>query len=74
MRAQRGLGVEILGVEPGSVAARAGVRPGDLITTIGGIAAPTPAQVNTLLAGPAAGVVLAAITRGHEHLVVVMMK
>jgi hypothetical protein len=50
MRASRGVGVEIIGVARGSVADRAGLRPGDLITSIGAAATPLPAAVTRAFA------------------------
>jgi hypothetical protein len=68
------VGAEVLAVDPGSVAGRAGLRRGDIITRMGSIASPTAGQVNSVLSDPSGGVVLAAVTRGDGHFVVVLMK
>jgi S1-C subfamily serine protease len=39
-------GAEVVRVQPGSAAARAGMAVGDIITSIGGISLPAPAQVS----------------------------
>jgi hypothetical protein len=41
---------------------------------MGSIASPTAGQVNSVLSDPSGGVVLAAVTRGDGHFVVVLMK
>jgi len=74
LRAVRG-GAEVVRVEPGSAAARAGIRSGDVITVFGDGIAPSPAQVRrTFEAVDDEGAetrppVMAAITRGADHLV-----
>jgi hypothetical protein len=68
MRAVRGVGVEVLRVQPGSSAARAGLESGDVITLIGDLNAPTPAQVATTFAASSDDrPVLVAVTRGEAH-------
>lgn len=75
LRARPRVGAEITGVEQGSIAARAGLQVGDLITRIGEVAAPAPAAVNGAFAAlPPDGAVLAAVTRGDRHLVVALVK
>jgi hypothetical protein len=69
MRVRSEVGSEVLSVEEGSVAMRAGVAVGDVVTRIGDIAAPTPAQVTRAFAAKE-GALLVAITRGTEHFVV----
>jgi hypothetical protein len=39
------VGAEVVRVEPGTAAARAGLRPGDVVTSAGSIRAPGPAQI-----------------------------
>ncbi len=70
LRHRRGVGSEVLGVEEGSVAMRAGIRAGDILTRIGELDAPTPSQVGRAFAGSADRGVLVAITRGGGHLVI----
>jgi hypothetical protein len=75
MRASRGAGAEILGVARGSVADRAGLKPGDLITSIGAATTPLPAAVTRAFAAvPDGGAILVAITRGDRHDIVALTK
>jgi len=75
MRASRGVGTEIVSVARGSAADRAGLRPGDLITSIGTAATPPPAAVTRAFAAvPDGGAILAAITRGDRHDIVALTK
>jgi membrane-associated protease RseP (regulator of RpoE activity) len=71
-REVRGTGTEVLRVEPGSAAARAGIVPGDIITFIGGIDAPTPVLVSrTFTRAPPEQPLLVAVTRnGTRHILV----
>jgi hypothetical protein len=63
-----GFGAEVVWVQPSSAAAAAGLRPGDLITVIGAVTAPTPAQVTAVFnAAPQGRPVLAAVTRLDRH-------
>jgi len=63
-------GAEILLVEPGSAAARAGLAARDVITLIGEITSPTPAQVRTVFAkAPEGTLVLVGVSRGTSHFV-----
>lgn len=62
------LGSEVVRVEPGSVAALAGIRPGDVITAVGALPEPTPDRVRLALASAEdADPVLVAFTRGNSH-------
>jgi S1-C subfamily serine protease len=73
LRTIRQIGVEIVGVQPGSVAFRAGLEAGDVITRFGEVVAPSAAQVSRVFgATPAGGPVLAAVTRRNAHLVVAL--
>jgi S1-C subfamily serine protease len=70
LRARTRLGAEVVRVDPGSAADRAGLAFGDVLTRIADVSAPTPAQVtrsyNSLTRGAR---VLVAITRGETHFV-----
>jgi hypothetical protein len=70
MRVRSGVGAEVLSVEEGSIAMRAGIAVDDVLTRIGDIAAPTPAQVTRAFAAAKGRPLLVAITRGTEHFVV----
>jgi hypothetical protein len=75
LRFRSGAGAEVLSVEEGSVAMRAGVAVDDVLTRLGDIAAPTPAQVTSAFAAAAKdGPLLVAITRGTKHFVVALVK
>ncbi len=70
MRPASRSGAEILLVEPGSAAARAGLAARDVITLVGEITSPTPAQVRTAFAkAPEGKPVLVGVTRGTSHFV-----
>lgn len=68
------IGAEVVHVQDGSVASRAGIAAGDVLTRVGAVAAPTPAQVNRAFAASSDGAVFVAITRGAEHIVTVLVK
>jgi hypothetical protein len=75
MRTLPRVGAEVQGVEPRSRADRAGIRTGDVITSIGGRPAPTVAQVTrTFDAAQQGEKILAAVSHGDEHRVVVIEK
>ncbi len=75
LRAIRRVGVEVVRVEPGSAAFRAGLEAGDVITRFGGVNAPSAAQVSRMFAATAGDMpVLAVITRRDAHLVVALEK
>lgn len=75
MRARAGIGAEVTRVDERSVAARAGINVGDVITRIGDLATPTPVQVRREFdRRPKDAAVTMAITRGVEHLVVALVK
>ena len=70
-----GTGAAVQSVEPGSAADRAGVRPGDVITMIAGVAQPSPADVREAFASMKdAQSLLVGITRGSSHHVLAMVK
>ncbi len=59
------VGSEVMGVDRHSAAGVEGLQPGDVITLIGSISAPTPAQVRDAFAAAADGrPVLVAVSRG----------
>lgn len=74
LRNRRGVGVEVLTVEEGSVAMRAGIRAGDVLTRAGDIDAPSAAQLRRALTAAGDGAVLVALTRGSEHFVAALGK
>jgi len=71
LRVARGrIGAEVVRIERASAADRAGLEPGDVITLVADVPAPTPAQVMRALAtADRSGPVLIAVTRGDRHLV-----
>ena len=75
LRARRGAGAEIVAVDPGSAAERAGLVVGDVITLFGETSAPTPAQVTrTFAALPSGGRAIVAFTRADAHQVTVVQR
>lgn len=75
MRAVPRVGIEVLRVQPGSAAARAGFETGDLLTVFGELEAPTPAQASrAFTAAPSGRPLLAAVTRGGTHHVFTLQK
>src|SRR5262249_25232743 len=75
MRVRSGVGAEVLDVETGSVAMRAGIEIGDVLTRIGEIAAPTPAEITkTFAAASKDRALLVAVTRGTGHFVSALVK
>jgi S1-C subfamily serine protease len=75
MRARAGVGAEVTLVHAASAGDRAGIAVGDVITRVGALAAPGPAQVTRAYeALPAGGALLVAVSRGTEHLVLALAK
>jgi len=75
LRARPGTGAEIVSVEDGTAAARADLAAGDLITSIGELAAPTPEQVRHAYAEAGDGTwLLVGVRRGDHHMVVALEK
>jgi PDZ domain len=70
MRRAPGAGTEILGVDTGSAGARAGLAAGDVVTLVGDVASPTPAQVRETYGAARDGrPVLVGVTRGGNRFV-----
>lgn len=70
LRARPKIGAEVVRIDPGSAAHRAGLAPGDVITLIADIPGPTPAQVKRSFTSAAAGQrLMVAVTRGDAHFV-----
>ena len=68
-------GATVLGVDPDSAAARAGLAAGDVITSIGDLSSPTPVQVRTAFAAaPVGHPVLVGVARGATHLVTTLSR
>lgn len=75
LRSIPGTGSAITRVTPGSVAERAGLAAGDVITLIGASEAPSPAAVRrTFDAASGGGAVLVAFARGDTHAVTALDK
>jgi len=75
MRAVPRIGVEIVRVDPGSAAARAGIEAGDVVTLIGEVERPTPGQLTRAFqAAPDDRPLLVGVTRGDRHRVLALGK
>jgi hypothetical protein len=70
VRARTQIGAEVVRLERGAAGDRAGLIPGDIITLVANVSAPTPAQVmrayNSMRQGER---VIVAVTRGDAHFV-----
>jgi S1-C subfamily serine protease len=70
LRARTTIGAEVVGIERGSAADRAGIALGDVITLVADVSAPTPAQVMRSYSSMGQGErVMVAVTRGDAHFV-----
>ena len=70
LRARTKIGAEVVRIERGSAADRAGLTLGDVITLVADISAPTPAQVMRSYTSMGQGErVIVAVTRGDAHFV-----
>ena len=70
LRARIKVGAEVVRIERGSAADRAGLAVGDVITLVAGLSAPTPAQVARSFTAMGRGErVIVAVTRGDAHFV-----
>jgi S1-C subfamily serine protease len=70
------VGVVVGSVPPGSVLARAGIRPGDIITAVAGHETPTLAELEDVVAGLPSGATVAArivVPGGAERTVSVVL-
>jgi S1-C subfamily serine protease len=75
LRAVSGVGSEVLGVEPGSAAAEAGVTAGDVITNVGRSPAPAPATVRQAFSRATPGqMILLGISRNGTRDVVAVSR
>jgi hypothetical protein len=75
MRAVPRHGAEVLRVEPGSAAARAGIETGDVIISLAGRPSPAPAEVRQLFAAAASDrPLIVTLARGAAHRVLVLEK
>jgi hypothetical protein len=75
LRPLRGVGSQVVGVERGSAAARAGLAIGDTITLIAGVRAPAPDQIHEAYAiAPPGQPVMVAVSRGDAHHVTTLAK
>ena len=70
LRARTKIGAEVVRIDPGSAADRAGLAIGDVITLVADVVRPTPAQVMRSYSSMSQGErVLVAVTRGKTHFV-----
>jgi S1-C subfamily serine protease len=74
LRTKPRIGAEVMAVDSGSAASRAGLRAGDVITRFGEVTTPTAETVRRLFASSEPRPLLAAIERGDEHLLVAVEK
>jgi S1-C subfamily serine protease len=75
LRRVPGVGAMVVEVERGSSAARAGLAPGDLVTHIGAVAVPSPAQVREQFASaPTDRPVVLSFRRGDSHQVTALRR
>jgi hypothetical protein len=70
LRTRPKIGAEVVRIDRGSAADRAGLAPGDVITLVADLSAPTPSQVTRSYTALGQGErVLVAVTRGDTHFV-----
>ena len=68
LRGRTRIGAEVVRIERGSTADRAGLAVGDVITLFGDVQAPTPAQITRSFASALQGQrMMIALTRGDAH-------
>jgi hypothetical protein len=73
LRQAGALGSEVLRVDPGSAAERAGVMAGDLVVMVEGARAPSPSDIREAFAAAQRPVVLG-VSRGRAHHVLALVK
>jgi hypothetical protein len=70
LRSRTGIGADVVRLEQGSAADRAGLAPGDVITRVADVSAPTPAQVGRSFTSLGQGErMMVAVTRGDTHFI-----
>jgi S1-C subfamily serine protease len=75
MRSIPRVGVEVVRVDPGTAAERAGIMAGDVITLIGDTEGPTPADATRVFAAtPPSSALLVRVARGDRHHVLALEK
>jgi S1-C subfamily serine protease len=75
MRPVPRVGAEVMRVNRGSAGEAAGILAGDLITAIGSVTAPTPAQVRSAFASVEQGdLLIVAVRRGGAHRVMAIQR
>ena len=74
LRTVQGVGAEVVAVEPRSLAARAGLRRGDLIVALGGESGPSADAITRALRNARSGSVLLTVQRGQEYAVLALEK
>lgn len=62
-----GVGSEITALQPASKAVAAGLQIGDIVTMVGSVAAPTPAQIRRAVSSAPDRPLLVAVDRGGSH-------
>ena len=68
-------GTALLAVDAGSAAARGGLAAGDVITRMGNVLSPSPAQIRTtFMSAREQTPVLVGVTRGTAHLVMTLTR
>jgi len=73
LRGRAGIGAEVVRVTRASAADRAGLAVGDVITLVGNVETPTPAQITSSFASLREGQrVLVGVTRGNAHRIVTL--
>jgi hypothetical protein len=75
LRRRPGIGADVIAVQRASVADRAGLKTGDVITLVGNVHAPAPVQVVQSFASIGEGQrVIVVVTRGETHFVTTLVR